>query len=178
MARINLEERGPQLNLAAIESFERRIGRKLPDQYCRFLLDTNGGKPELNYLATKNSEVSCGVVRFYSILDRTDQYDLLTEQIRLKSRMPRNLLIIADCAGGNRLCISVRAEDFGSIFFWDHELTVKGDPSSGLFLVAPDFAAFFDALVRLDPATVDLQPDQITEAWIDPDFLDEVKKSH
>src|SRR5215813_9624660 len=176
MTMIDLKERGPHLNLPMIESFERSLGRKLPEEYRGFLLDTNGGRPELNHLRTENRNVSCGVVRFYSILDRAQPNDLLAEQASLKSRIPSDFLVIADCEGGNRLCISLRAEDFGFVFFWDHELYTKSDPPAALFLVARDFSAFFNALSKLDPASIDLNPDQIDEAWIDPAFLDEVDK--
>lgn len=177
MATIDFEERGPQLGLAGIEDFERSLGRKLPGDYRSFLLDTNGGRPEPNSLTMEKTEVSCGVNQFYSVLDRRGQNDLLTEQAALKSRIPEDMLVIADCEGGNRVCISLRGEDFGSVFFWDHELGLEDDPSSAFFPIAPDFSAFFNALSKLDPSKIVLQPEQIIETWIDPDFLREIKRS-
>ena len=42
---IELQEVGPSLTEERVASFEQELGISLPDQYRRFLLQTNGGMP-------------------------------------------------------------------------------------------------------------------------------------
>ena len=41
-----IESMGPRLAAGDVESFEARLGRRVPDDYRAFLLRTNGGVPE------------------------------------------------------------------------------------------------------------------------------------
>ena len=40
-----MERRGPQIGEAEVAAFEQRLGSTLPDDYRRFLLEVNGGRP-------------------------------------------------------------------------------------------------------------------------------------
>ena len=52
-------------------------------------------------------------------------------------------LPVADAEGGNPICISTRTDDFGTVWFHDHELDFDED---GAFTqIAPSWDAFIDA---------------------------------
>jgi hypothetical protein len=82
-----MERRGPQVTDAQIEAFERSFGHRLPDDYRQFLLDVNGGAPDI-----ANCDFDQGVVnRLFSIddiNDDDDSRDLATRANRQRARLP------------------------------------------------------------------------------------------
>lgn len=57
----------------------------------------------------------------------------------------------------------------GSVYFWDHE--VEGDQK-----IAPNVGDFISRLAPFDAASVQLEPNQVRLAWIDPSFRASLKK--
>lgn len=83
------------------------------------------------------------------------EYDNLRSCITMykidDKRMPSNMLPIAHDPGGNLICISCAGDDFGRVYFWDHENEVNyGKASdqdySNLYLVADNFRGFIEGL--------------------------------
>lgn len=67
----------------------------------------------------------------------------------LAKRIPDNFLPIGDDFGGNIICISIRGNNFGKIYFWDHEEdTYEGEYPSyeNVHLVADSFDGFVNLL--------------------------------
>ena len=106
---------------AALESFEKSIGCRLPDEYRRFLLECAGGyfqgSAEFNWpggnWAGAVQEVLglrrdvCSLVR----TRRTPQWPTIDE-----------LLWIMSDHGGNPICMTIDEAHFGKIWFIDHEV--------------------------------------------------------
>src|SRR5262245_8123323 len=117
---IKITKAGPALGEAAIAGLERRLGRTLPNDYRSFLLKYNGGVPELNSFPIPQIGEG-GINAFFGIREGKNDDDLEAERRRMKDRMPKHLLPIAEAEGGNLVCISFGAKDHGSVYFWDHE---------------------------------------------------------
>src|SRR5882672_8682020 len=119
---ITIVKPNKKINLGAIEKLEAIVGEKLPDDYRGFLLDFNGGKPEDNEFDIPQIKNKSGVNRFYGLLDERKSGDLLHERELMISRVPDKMLAIGDDSSGNSVCLSLRPDTFGQLFFWDHEL--------------------------------------------------------
>jgi hypothetical protein len=124
-----------------IQQLERRIGRSLPTAYREFLLKHDGGRLDSNgdaadvifSLGPVESETS-GI--WYNL----DNY---------AGRAPSWLLPVASDEYGNLFAISVRDEDDGSVWFWDHEREAEEDEpptEENLTYRAKDWQAFLDSL--------------------------------
>ncbi len=71
-------------------------------------------------------------------------------------------LPVADAEGGNPICISLRTEDFGTVWFHDHELDFDED---GAFTqIAPSWDAFIDA--TQPDTTPTPAPAQTAKVWV------------
>jgi hypothetical protein len=58
----------------------------------------------------------------------------------------------------------------GAIFFWDHE--VPDEPTQ----LAVGFGAFLDLLEPFDIQKIEPNPGQVKKVWVDPAFLERLKK--
>ena len=74
------------------------------------------------------------------------------------------------------MCLSLRQEDYGAVFFWDHELESEQAIAAALAKLNSSFDGFFASLRKFDPASVQLRPGQAEKAWIDPEFLKNLKQ--
>lgn len=124
----------------AVHSAEVALGMRLPEQYRRYLLtQANGGwiddalLPGFPHVAVNHI---LGV-------DREDSDDLVRSCGHLAPLLGLGFLPVADAEGGNPICISTRTDDFGTVWFHDHELDFDED---GAFTqIAPSWDAFIDA---------------------------------
>ncbi len=173
---IRIKQSRSRITDPQIALLEQELGSRLPDDYKQFLLNTNGGVPEPNEFDVPATSTGSGVNIFYGSLAKAHDGDLVYEQILLKDRLPDRLVAIADAEGGNRVCLSSRPEDFGVVFFWDHELESETDQSAPLSRLSSSFAELFSSLRPFDPKNIELKPRQIKKAWISPEFLQNIQK--
>lgn len=148
-----------------LDAFESSLGVQLPALVRELLTEvSNGGEVEPVGL---KSAADVSVVAVLGV-GRSDHLDLEARLSRYEdSRLPDGLVPIADAEGGNLVCVSVRADDVGTVWFWDHEREL---PEESVVQVAPDFDAF---VADLAPSVVEELPSMV-EAWIDPLLLAEL----
>lgn len=163
----------------AIAGAERQLEVRIPRDYRQFLLEVcNGGRPEDNVFERLDDDVSTGVVSFLGV-GRPDAHDDMVKVYEIfKDRVPSWLLPVARAEAGNLICISIRKEDEGAIYFWDHELEAdEGEPPTeeNLTLLADSFRSFASAL---RPTAGEEMPQdmEVKRAWVDPAFLEQLKK--
>lgn len=153
--------------ILAIEALESRLGSRLPSPFRELLAAvSNGGEVEP---VAAQSASAVGVVAVLGA-GRGDHFDLETRADQYRGdRLPGGLIPVADAEGGNLVCLSLRPDDFGTVWFWDHERELAGD-------AAVQVAANFDEfLVDLAPISEVEEPSAVTEAWIDPALLAELE---
>ncbi len=128
-----------------LNDFELTNNMKLPNDYRQFLLANNGGKPTKQ--ANKSPET---IVTYILGMHNGDYYASLYRHIDMfAKRIPFSTFPIATDSFGNLFLLSVHSENYGQIFFWDHE----GEPEiqdghyvDNVSFVADSFAEFMNKL--------------------------------
>lgn len=174
---VQMKKRGGQIDEHLVNLLEEETDASLPEDYRQFLLEFNGGEPEVNEFRVSD-EQAAGVNQFFGLTQRQEYGDLRFQRRLMLGRVPENMLPIANAEGGNLVCISVAVDrgDYGAIYFWDHELEAEEDedPSyENLHKIADNFNDFWESLSKFDISKVVLKEGDVEEAWIDPDFLAE-----
>jgi len=104
-----------------------------------------------------------GVHVFYGIVkgEAGDHWrDLLWHRRLMIDRVPTNILPIAEDEGGNQICLSLRPESCGWIYYWDHELEAEeGEPATfdNMSKINSSFRGFVQSL---KPDPIILKPGQ------------------
>lgn len=139
----------------AVWEFEKEFNIQLPKDYRLHLLQHNGGRPEPSCFSfiEKGKETDACVHFFFAIYDgKYDNLEVITRLFKTESkRMPSNIFPIAGEQTGNVICISCSGEDYGYIYFWDHEnevdYSVSNDSDySNLYLISKSFSEFMENL--------------------------------
>ncbi len=139
------------VNSIEIEEIEQMLGLKLPNQYREHLLKYNGGQCEPNiFIFNENGKLSDSCIDWFLAIYE-GEYDNLNRYIieyKIENkRLPEMVLPIAHDPGGNLICISCSGEDYGKVYFWDHEREMDASIGfSNLFFVANSFNEFIDNL--------------------------------
>jgi|FLYN01.1.fsa_nt_gi hypothetical protein len=112
---------------------------------------SNGGKPSPNTFLISEREGSDNIRVLFGIAQE-DDYSLLSNIEVYAGRIPDNFLPIGEYAFGNLICLSIKGDDIGRVYFWDHELEViEGTPDySNVTLVADNFSQFLEELHDFD----------------------------
>lgn len=134
-----------------LKEFELRIGAMLPDQYRRFLLEHNGGKPVPSDFHLPGNNVS-GLHHVYGLHQGPDYRDIQSAYKVFKGRVPKEMLAIAEDGFGNQICIGLKKKHVGKVYFWDHEECGLFFKSHETILLASTFDGFIDNLFEyIDP---------------------------
>jgi len=104
-----------------IARFEGRHGIVLPEDYARFLLKSNGGRPVPDGFAVPGWPHVNSVLHHFHGLHDGNYYKLDEECARYSDRIPKDLMPIAADAVGNVICLGILGKRRGKIYFWDHE---------------------------------------------------------
>lgn len=145
----------PLLSETTLKEFELRLSIKLPQDYCDFMLEHNGGYPVegwvFDFVETGLERLTSSIVsEFYNIEapDRKLYNDLAARYSDLIDELviPPTLIPIADDVFGNPVMLSVSNDDYGHVYFANHEIE---DPETGYLVMSPiadSFTEFIDML--------------------------------
>ena len=176
--KIKIERSGSPATEIDVRGFERELGVELPADYRLFLNEINGGTPTTpNVLeSAAGVDYSCGVNEFFG-LNRSEASDLRGRYAFYSGRVPSELLPVAAAVGGNLICLRIQDPHHGAVYFWDHELETTGRRSEQAVLeeLSDSFSAFAQSLRPLGDDEVQYRQEDVIEAWIDPEFLEQLK---
>jgi hypothetical protein len=159
---------GKAVKTAHITLFERRVGVDLPRRYREFLLETNGGSPQPNYLLLVQS-VWCRVRHFLDCwpddgkrsVRRHAEFERLRREYAtaipvadLEYGFPDNPV---DFVPTGVLCLETSGKNRGNVFYWRRFDIPESDESVQLTSVSMPFAAMLDAFV-CPPSTIPWMP--------------------
>ena len=152
-------ERTIPISVGQIEEVESLLNTNFDEDYKSFLLQHNGGIPEVNIFDISDKNQS-GVNSFIPLSE------LVSENSKVLDT-PSWAIPIAWAEGGNYVMLSLKGD--GQVIFWDHELPEE------ITTLADSFAEFILSLKPFDINSVELKEGQVKKAWIDPDFLKGLK---
>jgi hypothetical protein len=145
---VGYRRREPPADPELIERLERRIRHRLPASYREYLEQQDGGRLE------DNSEVVNDIFGLGDdVPDWANMWDALET---FDGRTPSWLLPVARDVYGNLFTISLRDQDEGSVWFWDHEAEADEDEPPSVENIecrAADWLTFLDGLTPIDSAT-------------------------
>lgn len=148
-----------QVQLDDISRLEDIKKCNIPNDYKDFLLNYNGGRPEFDTFETKEDfpfrEHSFSDIQyFFGMTDNGDGYDILKKMRVLNNRIPQELLPIACDSCGNVICLGIKGETYGKVFFWDHENEIDEDGKEpwweNITLIADSFTDLINNLCKYD----------------------------
>jgi hypothetical protein len=134
-----------ELSEEELSDFEKSNHKKLPFFYRDFLLKNNGGEP----IKQRNRHPST-IVTYILGMHNGDYFASLYKHIEmLKNRLPFDTFAIATDPFGNLFLMSLHSENFGQIFFWDHENEPSiqdGHQTGNVSFVSYSFEEFIENL--------------------------------
>jgi hypothetical protein len=95
---------------------------KLPNDYREFLLTVNGGIPDKKLVTFtmkdgfKNGDIIDGILGIKS----KKHLNLLMRNKLYFNRAPSNMICITQNDGANLILLSIKGDDRGKVYFWDH----------------------------------------------------------
>lgn len=153
-----IENKLPPASEVEISAFEKSLGQQLPSDYRDFVVRCNGGFAGGGNLVFPGpiGEVSINHIggfreeSYFSLKYARENY--LNEY---ETRIPKDLVWIADDPGGNALCIGISGDRRGRVYFWDHECEPDPEVWDGTFesagnidYLAESFSEFVSKLAR------------------------------
>jgi hypothetical protein len=132
-----------------IQQLENELGHRLPEDYRRFLAQTNGGRPERTRFVIQTPDgTTDSVVDWLLTLDNREQLYTITKYRRMyEDRIPTGVVPIGCDPFGNLILLGIMARDFGYVYFWDHEKENMKEPTwENISNVAKSFTAFEQSL--------------------------------
>lgn len=132
------------MSVVNIDSFEKRLGTALPEDYTDFL--TKGTVPTRRVFVVPGQ----GRSRVRSFIGFGDGFEAPARYLSLYGRrLPSEVTPIGEDAFGNLVCLAIRGPHRGSVYFWDHEN--ESEPGTAvtydnMTLLAPSFVEFVRGL--------------------------------
>ncbi len=141
--------------LEQIAAVEKIVGLKFPEEYINHLMKFNGGrcKPNVFHFNERGMPESDVVEWFLAVYD--GESDNLIGDIEIlkldEKRMPSYMIPIAHDPFGNAICLSCGEQDYGYIYFWDHELEsgeidLEDSKFENLSYISDSLGSFLDSL--------------------------------
>jgi SMI1-KNR4 cell-wall len=151
---------GKKISESVIADVETKLGFRLSESYKNFTRENDGAEPETNIFKI-NEKTDCGVNKFIPVSKIVDERQWV-------GNLPSTGYPVAWAEGGNYVFIDEGKK--GEVYFWDHELPEQ------ITKVGNNFEAFISNLEPFDTESIKLRPGQVKSAWIDPDFLKNLKE--
>jgi hypothetical protein len=149
----------PNTSIEAIQNIETMLGLIFPIDYKEHILRFNGGRPSLDVFDFVEGEFenSSDVNWFLAIYDgEHDNFvDYIIDVKLVEKRLPHHMIPIAHDSLGNLICLSCGNEDYGKVYFWDHEdevdYSISDDSDySNLYFISNSFTEFLNSLYADD----------------------------
>ncbi len=130
-----------------LDVVESRLGFSLPYDYREFLKSVNGGKPILDTVEL-NGEYFDYVGELFSVRNNMYSNDIFRNIEEYRGYLLEHYLPIGNSPGGDIYCISTKQEEFGAVYYWDHEeANYDGEPwEDNMIKLSSSFSEFVDNL--------------------------------
>jgi hypothetical protein len=109
------------------------------------LLKYNGGQcePNIFYFKERGKLTNSDIDWFLALYDGECD-NLFNYLADYKDKIPNHFIPVAHDSGGNLICLSCGKNDFGYVYFWDHEYDKTG--ANNYFIIAKSFNQFIESI--------------------------------
>ncbi len=130
-----------------LEIVESRLGHSLPSEYRDFLKTVNGGIP-IPDTVKYEGEYFDYVGALFAVRNNMYSNDLFRNIEEYDEYILKHYLPIGNSPGGDIYCLSLRPEEFGAVYYWDHEeANYEGEPwEENMIKLSPSFNQFISNL--------------------------------
>jgi hypothetical protein len=134
-----------------LQAFEERLGVRLPSDYREFLERYNGGIPIPGGFWIREGQDGSEVHQFYGLHDGPKWASLDCYVGPERYGIPEEMHAIGDDGVGNKICIGIKGDNRGAVFFIDAEIHPYDEPDAweGIITLADSFARFLAGLRRI-----------------------------
>jgi len=143
---LNIKEKLTERDL---EEIEKKFSFKIPKDIRHHYLKYNGGYPEKCIFEDNNGK-QYEVEHFIPIKNKAGSRDLETvlHLLREDSILPNWLIPLAEEAGGDFYCYSLRNHELGAVYYWSHEFEYGEDPEAYVTFLATYLKQFIDEMIE------------------------------
>jgi hypothetical protein len=151
------DHRGPMVTPDDVRTFEKEICASLPDDFRSFLLDINGGQP-VSLRRFRLGKHGSSINGLLSLNAPKNVRNLAARNELIRDDLPPELLLIGSDDGGARVCLCIRGEHRGEVWYMD---TIDRRPEGSnprvlwhdrrdMIQLADSFRAFMASLTPLE----------------------------
>ncbi|MDE6601960.1 MAG: SMI1/KNR4 family protein [Lachnospiraceae bacterium] len=131
-----------------LECIGQKFQVKIPAAVREHYLAYNGGYPEKPIFTGKSGNAYI-VGWFIPVCsEKKRSVENMLKLLREDEAIPNWLIPFADEDGGNLFCFSVREEDYGAIYYYDHEFEYGEDPEDHVTYLTESITIFINSLVE------------------------------
>lgn len=150
-----LTDNGTKLNLGSISKFETMLNIVLPDDYKIFMIDSNGGMPEEDWVFDFNDSITNtkkrSLIQNFFVIYLEDNFEVdnlknVCNQLWNDRAISRSMFPFAEDPAGNFICISLKENDCGTVYFCDHEYEDAETEYMMRSKIADSFSDFINSL--------------------------------
>jgi hypothetical protein len=140
-------------DISKFDEFRRGNDFVFPTEYIDFLVAHNDSELASNIIHGNQNDY---YIRFFYGTSSEKCSDIVSTYEVYRGRLPIKCVPIADPDFGNQICISLRNDSYGEIYFWDHELmdTDDGEPCTmeikDMIYLAASFPSLIDKIERVE----------------------------
>ncbi|MGX4294633.1 SMI1/KNR4 family protein [Bacillus sp. JK62] len=158
-----------------IKAFENELNINLDEVYKEFVIRYGGSTIQADNVlfpsleenpVASNNHLRLGLFYGFGVDDA--DFDVISMTVTYEEQIPDWIIPIADGDGGDQVCLGVKGEATGKVYFWDHELT---NGIKDTFLVANSFSDFIQSLFIEETTDEDDEDDGILSIELDDDLL-------
>lgn len=149
---INFEYSFEPTNILKIKEFESKYNIVLPEDYKKFLLENNGGKPSTRRFETADGKHTSSLMLLFPLAaDKEPNLVSVYKEFNMEGLIHSDFLAIGNDPIENKICICVKGNDIGSIYYWSLDMEEFDEneyvPSyKYMSLVAKNFNDFINGL--------------------------------
>ena len=156
---LNLMDYGDTINSKMISTFEQELNVSLPEEYKAFMIKNNGGMPEddvvFDYYDNVTETQKRAVVQEFYIIYSENNYEVdniknICKGFWKDKAIPTSMFPIGSDPAGNIICISLSPDEYGVIYFYNHEYENVDTGYMMKSKVADSFDGFLELLYVIE----------------------------
>ena len=152
---MKIQDSGEKIDRVVLSELEKELNVKLPEDYKKFMIKNNGGTPAedlaFDFLDVSTNKKNSSIIQSFFVIydEETYEDDDLKKSYRILQAYgatPSNMLPLGNDPGGNFICMCISGENYGKVFFADHELEDLETGYMVMSIIADSFSEFIDKL--------------------------------